>query len=360
MSKISNYANKLEVGKPQIYKNMAVLPLFTKEKSKLEYIVFDEALNSGLSVSETGSVPSLHFTNKTGNEILILQGEYVIGGKQNRMIATNVYMAKGFDGDVPVRCVEQGRWNYGSGFGEPIRTTGQFDGSRSRADDIRYAILDYARRTSDSGIDSHFKSGGMATKNVCFAAQRGQHEVWNEVGSLAADHGVKSATGNLGDVFREKKQKTDEYGHNFEYVKGSAGILIVSEKNGQKIYGAEIFDKPETMKRYFGKLLESYALEAASSNGSNVKGISKTDAKNFLHELEKANEIERRPVSLGRDIQIAGNGVSGFALEYGVPVYMTLSSRNDGKTGNSNQFPDLNTVIFGPQGHFRTGFYRNK
>ena len=58
MKQIENYIANLELGQPQYYKNMAVVPLLGKD-SGLDYLVFDEAVNSGLQIRETGSVPTL-------------------------------------------------------------------------------------------------------------------------------------------------------------------------------------------------------------------------------------------------------------------------------------------------------------
>jgi len=73
MKEVKKYVSSLKLGDPQVYRNLAIAPLMGKD-SKLDYLTFDEAVNSGLSIDETGSVPTLHFTNKTGKEILILQG----------------------------------------------------------------------------------------------------------------------------------------------------------------------------------------------------------------------------------------------------------------------------------------------
>lgn len=200
MKEISDYVTRLGLGTPQLYKNIAIIPLMGKDSS-LEYIVFDEAVNSGLEVRETGSVPTLHMKNKTGKEILIMQGEYVEGGKQNRMVSTNVYMAKDFDGDVPVSCVQHFRWA-GSGAG--------FDSSYSRA-----------------------------TKNVNYASFAGQSAVWNQVRLLAEERGVHSASENIGDVYNEKKQNIGEYVKQFSYVPGAVGLVVVTQKKGFKDFTAE-------------------------------------------------------------------------------------------------------------------------
>lgn len=67
-----------------------------------------------LSVSELAGGPSvgqLAVRNRSSGPAVLLEGDLVEGGWQNRMIATSVLLAGGASYDLPARCVEQGRWN---------------------------------------------------------------------------------------------------------------------------------------------------------------------------------------------------------------------------------------------------------
>ncbi len=336
MKEISDYIHRLKIGNIKKYKNMAVAPLLEAD-SKLEYIVFDEAVNSGLRVSETGSVPTLHFSNKTGKEILILQGEYVEGGKQNRMVAANVYMAKAFEGDVPVNCVEEHRWstgydslNIGLNIEDPFRPGFRNPPRQRRRQDDRF-----------------YSSMRMATKGVCSASSRGQGEVWGQVNKLIGDHKVSSRTGNINDVFNHKQDELSDYVSNFQYTPGAVGIVVAIEQDGKKIYGTDIFDQSTTMEKNFSKLLESYILEAVSS-GSSIRQTKK-EISAFLGYINNIKFNERKPVSLGRDFLLNGDKIEGSALVYeSTPVYVSFSTRTEGPV---DIFPGISN-------HIRTGLHR--
>ncbi|HLC53228.1 MAG TPA: DUF6569 family protein [Candidatus Nanoarchaeia archaeon] len=287
MKTLLEHVHGLEIGEVQRHKNMSIAPLFGAE-SALDYLVFDKALRNGLSISETGNVPTLHFANKTGKEVMILQGEYILGGKQNRMVAANVYMERGFDGDVPVRCVQQNRWqgDIGSGFD-----------------------------TSES----------IAPKAVMYAASVGQDEVWSEVRCLARAHRVATPTQNLGDIIQEKKRDTNDFVHSFSYIPGSIGIVASIVSHGITRYSADVFDRRETMGHHFNKLVESLALDALG--GSYAREKNYDDFITFIRSIESCQFNERKPVSLGRDFQLQGQGIEGFALTYEeVPLYVTFST----------------------------------
>ncbi len=63
-------------------------------------------------VSEAGSVPFLQVANDADRPLLLLDGEELIGAKQNRILNTTVLVAAHTEVTIPVSCVEQGRWGY--------------------------------------------------------------------------------------------------------------------------------------------------------------------------------------------------------------------------------------------------------
>jgi hypothetical protein len=62
-------------------------------------------------ISEGGSVPFLQAKNATVFDVLLLAGQLVKGGKQNRGINADMLVAAGQSAKIPVTCVEQGRWS---------------------------------------------------------------------------------------------------------------------------------------------------------------------------------------------------------------------------------------------------------
>jgi hypothetical protein len=291
MNEILEGIRGLNLGEIEFYKNMAVAPLIG-QSSSLDYIVLEEALKYGLSINETGSVPFLRFTNKSGKEVLILQGEYVNGGKQNRMVATNIYMAQGFDGNVPVRCIEHGRW-------------------------------------SGSYSPSYGSSGRIASNSIRYAAAVGQQEVWDQVKCLSTAHNVHTTTDNLGEVYEQRKGNTGEYLSRFGYQSGK-GIVSVMRINGKKIFSLDLFDKDSTMEKHFKKIVESYALDASVDAG-NLE-VSKQEIADFVENVKDASFNERKAVSLGRDYSISGKEIEGFALSYNdIALYTTFTNKKMNK-----------------------------
>jgi len=136
-------------------------------------------------VSESGSVPVLLATNSTEYDVLLIAGQLVQGGKQNRGINADILVAKGKSAQIPVTCVEQGRWN-----GAP-RSRFRFGGFEPMS--VRCAK---AQQVSDSR-----RHRGSAEAN--------QRVVWSEIASLSAKLGAQSASSDLLHAAKVAKERRE-------------------------------------------------------------------------------------------------------------------------------------------------------
>ena len=106
--------SNVRVGEPVRFQSLSVFPLFDGHHVPVEYLLSDEGIGSGSvtveEVSEAGSVPDLLVENKGDLRVLFLEGEQLIGAKQNRVLNTSVLIAAHSKIKIPVSCVEQGRW----------------------------------------------------------------------------------------------------------------------------------------------------------------------------------------------------------------------------------------------------------
>ena len=115
---LNNYLGKVKIGSKQSHKNLEVFPLLFTNGGTLNYMLLDEALDENsidiLEVDEGGSVPDLKVKNKSKKMLLLIDGEELVGAKQNRIVNTTILIAARTTVTIPVSCVEQGRWDYKS------------------------------------------------------------------------------------------------------------------------------------------------------------------------------------------------------------------------------------------------------
>ena len=78
-----------------------------------------------------GSVPELKVFNGLSQPVLLLDGEELIGAKQNRVLNLTIMVPADTEMMIPVSCVEAGRWQHISdGFVAADRT--QFARGRAK------------------------------------------------------------------------------------------------------------------------------------------------------------------------------------------------------------------------------------
>lgn len=98
---------EIRVGDPIRHDGLAVFPLFAEPSSGVEYVLSDEAINAGTvaveEVSEAGAVPDLAVENKGDICVLFVEGEELVGAKQNRILNTSVLVAAQGRAGSPVR-----------------------------------------------------------------------------------------------------------------------------------------------------------------------------------------------------------------------------------------------------------------
>ena len=116
MNTVEQALSGLLVGEPLIHEGLTMHPLIRASLLSKDYLTLDEALKAKVArvteVSEDGSVPQLLFRNQGEQAVFLLDGEELVGAKQNRVLNITILAPAGKDTVIPVSCVEAGRWNH--------------------------------------------------------------------------------------------------------------------------------------------------------------------------------------------------------------------------------------------------------
>ncbi len=118
MDLINAFLDTLKRGGKQSHLNLTMIPMLAANEGEPDYLTLEEGLGQGVvtitEVSTGGSVPELKLINKSADKILVVDGEELMGAKQNRIVNASFLIAGLAEIIIPVSCVEQGRWNYRS------------------------------------------------------------------------------------------------------------------------------------------------------------------------------------------------------------------------------------------------------
>lgn len=290
---VSDYLSHITVGSGQHYKNMAVFPLIGDRECTIDYLLLDEALATNLilitEVGNEGRVPELKVENRSEKNILILDGEELVGAKQNRIVNVSLLIAAHSSLTIPVSCVEQGRWSYQSN---------KFM-SRERVMPPRM------RMRKNEAVHASLDDDGT------FAADQG--ETWDMIHEKQARLGIDSATGALGDTYEQVQDIIGEYMKHFTVDDRQAGILVIINN---RVIGCDCFGRHDTLRKVFPKLVRSYVLDAidVDKNDETESLTSDLQASSFLAEVGRCLIEERPSISLGTDVRLVSQTVIGAAL----------------------------------------------
>ena len=291
MKLIHETLNLLSCGEAVSMKNLSVTPLLTSVGNEPDYLTLDEALARGevrvTETSEAGEVPELRLDNRADQPVLLVDGEELVGAKQNRVLNLTILAPPKATITIPVSCVEAGRWAHSS---PEFSTKGR-------------AFYAAGRARKASHITESLRSSGTRRSR--------QGEVWNDIAEKCGRMQSHSATDAMACLFEDYGDQVDEYVQAIQPTVGQVGAVFAI--NGQ-VRGVELFDFAATLRKLYPKLVRSYALDAVDeqSHGSATSGPS---PEQFVKAVASAEASTHPAVGEGTDVRLSGPHLSGGALE---------------------------------------------
>jgi hypothetical protein len=277
----------VQVGDAVAIGGLGVFPLTSVKVDGPPYLTGPEAFEAGLiEVSELDppEVPFLAVTNLAQVPILLVEGEMLVGGDQNRTMNVTVLCPPRARIVVPVSCVEAGRWG----------------ARRTMSASSRHA----------PGSLRATKTANLEPRTSDVASRRSdQHRVWDEVERQSLVHSLCSETSALDDVQEEIEDRIATQLDQVRPVPGQIGVICTT---GDQVVGMDLFDKPSTLEKYLRGIIAGHALDAPvpSSNSNSIRAIER-----FLVQVDTTVRDTGQGVGLGEEILLHGD-VAGIGLFY--------------------------------------------
>ena len=295
----------------------------TRSFDTSEFITLDEGLRSGeVTVSESGGVlplmrgrrvvprdgaqvNQLTLVNNSRRPLILLAGEIVTGGKQDRVIGKDrIIPAESDPVDLGVFCVEPGRW------------VGSSD---------KFGVV---------GVGNQNPTATMAAPEVRAKAMaaKDQQQVWDEVAKTrSAMAGIVvpgpaaqaiNGTTSYARVMdnQEVKQHVDsvadpirhDYQSLIQQLRDQKAVGVVVAVNGEIVW-ADVFASTGLLEKYWPKLVRSYAAEAVVSRVRSGDADVKR-AQEFINQLDGRHETVDSEPGLYRHTEVSGDGFKAFEL----------------------------------------------
>ncbi len=305
------------------------------------FITLDEGLKSGeVEVTEAGrarglvrprgphpvqedndrgdEVNTLVLVNHYKRPLLLLAGEIVTGGKQDRVIGKDrIVPAESDPVDLSVFCVEPGRW---------VATSEHFGASEAM----------YGGAAGGGSFHGAAPMAMMAQPSVRAKAMadKDQALVWEEVrkqqtaetvvvagvAPAAADQIAQTSSYARLMENEDVKKQVDavakpievNYESLIHQLRDRNAVGVVVAVNGRIIW-ADVFASTDLLQKYWPKLVRSYASEAVVTRAKEVE-VNVARAQAFLEDLEGRRETIEREPGVYQHTEVSGDGFKAFEL----------------------------------------------
>ena len=321
--------------------NLTVFPVVAnKSYDTGQFLTLDEGIRSGeVVVTEAGEaqglirrrpggrptprpvrdaqVNQLVLINNSKRPLLLLAGEIVTGGKQDRVIGKDrIVPAESDPVDLSVFCVEPGRWTAQNNKYEFGTAREGVNGliaapavrSKAMAAKDQQQVWAEVRKSQTAMAETVEVNGGapMVETTTSYARVMGDKGVQKQVDSVAAP-----MQRNYESVIRQLRDKN------------AVGVVVAV--NGEVVW-ADLFASTQLLQKYWPKLVRSYATEAVVTRAKAAEASTR-QAQKFLDDLQGRHETADTEPGVYRHTEITGNGFKVFELtsllpKTGFPVHV--------------------------------------
>jgi hypothetical protein len=296
--------------------NLAIFPVVgAKSYDTSQLLTLDEGIRTGqVVVTEAGSdrglvrgerpipnrgtaeVNRLVLYNNSGRPLLLLAGEIVTGGKQDRVIgADRIVPPKGGPMDLSVFCVEPGRW---------VESSAKFGSMAAQMAQPSVRMPAMAEQNQMAVWDHVRSSNAAMTRSLSASESLGDVRGTSSYAKVFASPPVQARLEQYGGEVSEKEI--------LDQLRKQSAIGVVVAINGN-VQWADVFASTDLLAKYWPKLMRSYVAEAATAGtGDSVAGVS--DAQSFIGRLTGSREVVETEAGIFRRTETTGEGYRVFTL----------------------------------------------
>lgn len=227
-------------------------------------------------MADGGDVNHVRVTNNSERPLLLLGGEIILGGQQDRVMSEDAVIPPKKTQVVEVFCVEHGRWSGRGEFG---------------------------------------RAGGMAEGNVRRIAKyaKDQARVWDQVAKKTGELHGESATGTYRTLAEGAagKKATEPFRNAVQPAlkalpEAAKLVGLIGAVNG-RIVSVDVFASPSLFAAYRDRLLESLFITAAGQAAkADAKAPDEKAIKGFIADAESAKEEQALDIGGNKTLKKRG------------------------------------------------------
>ena len=305
---VSEFLSGVSLGEPRTQGSLVLFPLLSEREAAREYLVLAEALAQKMvEVTEReggASVPELLLNNGSDKDVLMLDGEMVVGGMQDRVLAISILAAAKSKLKLPVACTEAGRWG-------------------TRRSGMRFASADWH---SHAKMRAHLSEQVSASLAFCQRVSADQGDLWDEQSRSQRAHRVASPTSRMTDVYDRLEDQLGKQLDTFKPEANQVGALVMMAGS---VVGLDAFDQAATYEKLHDRLARGYGLDVLELEAKPVEPKREVAAE-FLRLVAGARDQAFPTVGRGEQHRLENGGVTGSALAVeGKVIHLSAFAQED-------------------------------
>ena len=274
------------VGYPITRLGVSIFPIYLLNNDLPEIAT---GRDSGLVIEElpASTVSRLGARNPTDRPVLVPEGVQLVGGLQDRVLNTSVLFPPQAGLELPVTCLERGRW-----------------GEHRRFDRAKTHAPRRIRRAKNASVSESARRDGSRRSD--------QATVWNSIDQELNRYGVESRTRAMRDADQflrrdRRRANTVEALVRLGPLPGQCGVVVA---HGRRVVAVEVFGNHDLLVPHWKGLIRSYLVEPPTSQG----WPSATQALRMLGRFGRAVALETPGVGLGVERHVNAPPIIGQVL----------------------------------------------
>ena len=302
-AELTSMLKQTRVGQPIALDGVTVVPLMADGQGQ-DATLLEEGIEAGTAkVVELGDgarVGQVEVTYSGPGLLLLVDGEELVGAKQNRVFNASFLVPVGPPVVVPVSCVEQGRWRHKSArFGSSSRT-----------------LSSKARRKKLARLSKSVVTSGRYDAD--------QSAVWSDVDEYINESGVCSATMAFSEAAESRSAGLEQRLERLAPQSGQRGLAAVHD--GQVI-ALDLFGSPALFERAWRKVVRGLLLEhyPQAKNGGDPRQL----VQRALELALEAKVVRREAPGVGQTLHGEHQEMVLGAVAYQGQVYHAFAAASE-------------------------------
>jgi hypothetical protein len=276
--------DRISIGAPITRALVTLHPLYLHQDPVLA--VSAQRAGVGLAELPTPTVPVVQVVNPGDRPALLTAGTILRGGLQTRMVTSSVLLPGHAPVELPVSCIERGRWDGGARF--ELTSTVAPRRVRRTSETTLHRNLGEGRRTADQGA----------------VWDTVEHELGDDRNANPTRNLAASADARADDRRAAAVRELTDRGP----LPHQSGLLV---SHGGRIVGAELFGNPELLADLWAGIVSSYV----ANSPERVHGRpSTTQALTFLRHYLTRDAHRSDGVAIGREYRVSTDRLAGTGL----------------------------------------------